>query len=99
MRPNRLRELWAAGKPALNCWITLPGTLAAEMLAHQGWDSLTSAELRVVHLVAQGLTNREAAQRLYVSTYTVGTHLKHAFEKVGVSSRVELTRLAMERTP
>jgi 4-hydroxy-2-oxoheptanedioate aldolase len=41
MRPNRLRELWAAGKPALNCWITLPGTLAAEMLAHQGWDSLT----------------------------------------------------------
>jgi 4-hydroxy-2-oxoheptanedioate aldolase len=41
MRANRLRELWAAGKPALNCWITLPGTLAAEMLAHQGWDSLT----------------------------------------------------------
>jgi 4-hydroxy-2-oxoheptanedioate aldolase len=41
MRANRLRDLWAAGKPALNCWITLPGTLAAEMLAHQGWDSLT----------------------------------------------------------
>ena len=41
MRPNRIRELWAQGKPALNCWITLPGTLAAEMLAHQGWDSLT----------------------------------------------------------
>src|SRR6185503_6553772 len=41
MRANRIRELWAAGKPALNCWITLPGTLAAEMLAHQGWDSLT----------------------------------------------------------
>jgi len=41
MRANRIRELWASGKPALNCWITLPGTLAAEMLAHQGWDSLT----------------------------------------------------------
>lgn len=41
MRPNRIRQIWAAGKPALNCWITLPGTLAAEMLAHQGWDSLT----------------------------------------------------------
>ncbi|MBN9588317.1 MAG: 2,4-dihydroxyhept-2-ene-1,7-dioic acid aldolase [Alphaproteobacteria bacterium 64-11] len=41
MRPNRIRQLWAEGKPALNCWITLPGTLAAEMLAHQGWDSLT----------------------------------------------------------
>jgi 4-hydroxy-2-oxoheptanedioate aldolase len=41
MRPNRLRELWSEGKPALNCWITLPGVLSAEMLAHQGWDSLT----------------------------------------------------------
>jgi 4-hydroxy-2-oxoheptanedioate aldolase len=41
MRPNRIRQIWASGKPALNCWITLPGTLAAEMLAHQGWDSLT----------------------------------------------------------
>src|SRR6266702_3410292 len=41
MRANPIRQLWASGKPALNCWITLPGTLAAEMLAHQGWDSLT----------------------------------------------------------
>jgi 4-hydroxy-2-oxoheptanedioate aldolase len=41
MRPNRIRQLWDQGKPALNCWITLPGTLAAEMLAHQGWHSLT----------------------------------------------------------
>jgi 4-hydroxy-2-oxoheptanedioate aldolase len=41
MRSNRIRDLWAAGKPALNCWITLPGVLSAEMLAHQGWDSLT----------------------------------------------------------
>jgi DNA-binding CsgD family transcriptional regulator/tetratricopeptide (TPR) repeat protein len=62
-----------------------------------GWGSLTSAELRVVALVAQGLTNREVAERLYISSYTVGTHLKHAFEKVGVNSRVELTRMAVER--
>lgn len=41
MRPNRLRQIWASGKPAVNCWITLPGLLGAEMLAHQGWDSLT----------------------------------------------------------
>jgi 4-hydroxy-2-oxoheptanedioate aldolase len=41
MRPNRLRQIWASGKPALNCWISLPGLLGAEMLAHQGWDSLT----------------------------------------------------------
>ncbi len=62
-----------------------------------GWESLGSAELRVVRLVAQGLTNRQVAERLYLSTYTVGTHLKHVFDKIGVTSRVELTRLAVER--
>ena len=41
MRPNRLREIWHSGKATANCWLTLPGTLGAEMLAHQGWDSLT----------------------------------------------------------
>src|SRR5205807_708853 len=62
-----------------------------------GWDAVSSAELRVVRLVAQGLTNRQVAERLYLSTYTVGTHLKHVFDKVGITSRVELTRLAVER--
>lgn len=41
MRPNRLREAWAEGRAVTNCWLTLPGTLATEILAHQGWDSLT----------------------------------------------------------
>ena len=63
--------------------------------ASLGWESLTSAELRVVTLAAQGLTNRQIGERLFLSTYTVATHLKHVFDKVGVSSRVELTRLAM----
>lgn len=62
-----------------------------------GWDSLTDAELRVVGHVAQGLTNRQIGERLFLSTHTVATHLKHAFEKVGVSSRVELTRIALTR--
>ncbi|HXL42178.1 MAG TPA: AAA family ATPase [Actinomycetota bacterium] len=62
-----------------------------------GWEAVSSAELRVVRLVAQGLTNRQVAERLYLSTYTVGTHLKHVFDKVGITSRVELTRLAVER--
>jgi DNA-binding NarL/FixJ family response regulator/tetratricopeptide (TPR) repeat protein len=62
-----------------------------------GWDSLSSAELRVVRHVALGLTNREVADRLFLSTWTVGTHLKHIFGKVGVTSRVELTRAAVER--
>jgi DNA-binding CsgD family transcriptional regulator len=48
----------------------------------------------VVRLVVQGLTNREVAERLFLSPHTVSTHLRHAFEKLHLNSRVELTRLA-----
>jgi DNA-binding CsgD family transcriptional regulator len=61
-----------------------------------GWAALTDSELAVVALVVQGLTNRETAERLYVSPHTVSTHVRHAFTKLDVNSRVELTRLAVE---
>lgn len=41
MRINRLREIWANGKQATNIWLGLPSMLAAESIAHQGWDSIT----------------------------------------------------------
>jgi pimeloyl-ACP methyl ester carboxylesterase/DNA-binding CsgD family transcriptional regulator len=63
-----------------------------------GWEALTDAERRVAHLVAEGLANREVAERLYVSRYTVETHLKHVFAKLGVSSRAELAGLASRNT-
>jgi DNA-binding CsgD family transcriptional regulator len=50
--------------------------------------------LVVAKLVAQGLTNREVAERLYLSPHTVGMHLRHAFAKLEISSRVELARTA-----
>jgi DNA-binding CsgD family transcriptional regulator/tetratricopeptide (TPR) repeat protein len=56
------------------------------------WDTLTESELRVVRLVARGLTNRETASRLCLSPHTVDSHLRHSFTKLGVNSRVELTR-------
>jgi DNA-binding CsgD family transcriptional regulator len=62
-----------------------------------GWAGLTESELGVVELVSEGLTNRQVADRLYISPHTVGIHLRHAFAKLGVHSRVELTRLALER--
>lgn len=60
--------------------------------ASRPWDTLTDSELRVVRLVAQGLTNRETASRLFLSPHTVDSHLRHSFTKLGVNSRVELTR-------
>lgn len=62
-----------------------------------GWGSLSRAELAVVDLVARGMTNRAVANELFVSPDTVNTHLRHAFAKLGIRSRVELARLAGQR--
>jgi len=59
-----------------------------------GWAAMTDTELAVARLVAQGMTNREVAERLFVSQHTVSGHLRHVFAKLDVNSRVELTRLA-----
>jgi DNA-binding CsgD family transcriptional regulator len=72
--------------------------LPAERRPTQGWAALTESELTVVRLVADGLTNREVAERLYVSPHTVNGHLRHAFDKLGINSRVALTRIAAEHT-
>ena len=61
------------------------------------WPGLTESEFTVVSLVAQGATNREVAERLFLSPYTVNAHLRHVFAKLGIRSRVELTRLAAAR--
>ncbi|MFI1105121.1 AAA family ATPase [Streptomyces melanogenes] len=61
------------------------------------WPELTVAEMRVVRLVARGLTNRQVAEHLSLSPHTVSSHLRRAFTKLDVTSRLELTRLAMHR--
>jgi DNA-binding CsgD family transcriptional regulator len=61
-----------------------------------GWVALTTSELTVARLVAEGLTNREVAERLFVSPHTVSSHVRHVFLKLGITSRVELARLARD---
>jgi DNA-binding CsgD family transcriptional regulator len=63
----------------------------------KGWAAMTKSELAVAQLVTNGLTNREIAERLFVSPHTVNAHLRHVFAKLEVKSRVDLTRLATER--
>jgi DNA-binding CsgD family transcriptional regulator/predicted ATPase len=64
-----------------------------------GWASLTAAELRIARLVAEGLTNREIAARLTVSPHTIDYHLKHAFSKLRLRSRVQLARIVLTHEP
>jgi DNA-binding CsgD family transcriptional regulator len=63
----------------------------------RGWAAMTKSELAVAELAANGLTNQEIAERLFVSPHTVNTHLRHVFAKLQLNSRVDLTRVATER--
>jgi DNA-binding CsgD family transcriptional regulator len=70
------------------------GTRRPNVRAKVGWESLTDTELRVVALVASGLSNPDVAERLFISRYTVESHLKSVYRKLGISSRVELAAIA-----
>jgi DNA-binding CsgD family transcriptional regulator len=67
--------------------------IVAQPRAKTGWDSLTDSELKVVNLIAQGATNRDAATQLHLSLHTVKKHLHNAFAKLGINSRAQLTLL------
>ena len=56
-----------------------------------GPDALTPSERRVAELAGEGMTNRDIAQLLYVTTKTVDNHLARAYGKLGISSRTELS--------
>ncbi|MFC4852340.1 ATP-binding protein [Actinophytocola glycyrrhizae] len=60
--------------------------------AAAGWASLTASEARVARLVADGLANREIAERLVLSVRTVESHVSHILAKLGMRSRVDIVR-------
>lgn len=62
-----------------------------------GWASLTPTELEVVRFAAQGLTNPQIAERMFVARGTVKIHLSHIFAKLGYSTRSELAGEAVRR--
>jgi DNA-binding CsgD family transcriptional regulator len=62
-----------------------------------GWASLTDTERAVAEIVAEGLTNAEVAERMYLSRHTVDFDLRQIFRKLGIRSRVALARLYFER--
>jgi DNA-binding CsgD family transcriptional regulator len=61
--------------------------------------SLTDTEAAVAHLAAEGNTDKQIAEKLFISPHTAHTHLRHIFEKLGINSRVHLSRFIDGRDP
>jgi DNA-binding CsgD family transcriptional regulator len=86
---------WDAGR--LRGRLRAVGVRRRLVAAHRprsGWEAISESELAVARLVVQGFTNREVAERLFVSRHTVSGHLRSIFMKLNVNSRVELARIA-----
>ena len=87
LRPHVLARRPGRGPPAVKSFLAdmvedaplEPDEQRRRRRPAAGWESLTDAELDVVRLVAEGLTNPEIAARLFVSPRTVQTHLGHIF--------------------
>ena len=56
-----------------------------------GADALTASERRVARMAADGMTNRQIAQTLFITPNTVAVHLTHAYQKLDIQSRAQLT--------
>jgi DNA-binding CsgD family transcriptional regulator len=91
---------WAVrARAALRKLGVRPGVRGARPSPAAGWESLTRTERSVAQLVAEGLTNREVGTRLYISPHTVNTHLRHVFQKLGISSRAALAAYVVRQQP
>lgn len=72
--------------------------VGVRLRARSAVDDLTARQLEVVELGAAGLNHKQIAERLSVSPTTVRNHLAHAYDRLGVSNRVELARALQDLT-
>ena len=91
-------QVWADSTELSFLLDTFAQTAPARTLTDNCCRLLTEREQAVVHLVADGLSNREVAARLNLSQHTVKNYLFRVFDKIGVSSRVELVLCALADT-
>lgn len=90
-------QVWASSREmavALDALASAPTVRAVN--AH-GLSLLSKRELQVVHCLAEGLSNRQIAERLSLSQHTVKNHLFRVFDKLGVSSRIELLSMTLNQ--
>ena len=90
-------QVWASSKELHFVIDALGPTQPAKLIRLRRSGLLTRREEGVVHLVAEGLTNRDISQQLNLSEHTVRNYLFRIFNKVGTSNRLELALYAIDR--
>jgi DNA-binding NarL/FixJ family response regulator len=92
-------ELYRAVRAAARGEAVLSPPVATRVLraARSDEPALSAREVEILELVARGTTNREAAERLFISEATVKTHLIHIYAKLGVPDRASAVATAYDR--
>jgi DNA-binding NarL/FixJ family response regulator len=90
-------QIWASSEDLQQVIEELQRTMPLRCVNALGESLLTKREQQIVPLVAQGLTNKELSSKLGVSEHTIKNHLFRIYEKLGISSRVELILYAVSR--
>jgi DNA-binding NarL/FixJ family response regulator len=88
-------QIWASSQQISFAVEALAVTPTVRAVDARGFDLLSKRELEVVRSLAGGLTNREIAERLGLSQHTIKNYLFRVFDKLGVSSRMELLCLTL----
>ena len=91
-------QIWADTRAMSVAVEALAGVPSVRALDARGLSLLSKRELQVVRCLAEGLSNREIAERLKLSQHTVKNHLFRVFDKLGVSSRIELLFMTLSHT-
>lgn len=92
-------QIWANSHQMAIAVETLSSSREVQAVDASGLNLLSKRELEVVRYLAQGLTNREIAEKLGLSQHTVKNYLFRIFDKLGVSSRVELLHMTLSHEP
>ncbi len=90
-------QIWASNQDVEHILSALTHILPPHLNKSDEMPLLTHREEEVVHLVADGLKNREIAQQLKVKEHSIRNYIYRIFEKLGVSSRVELILYAFSQ--
>jgi DNA-binding NarL/FixJ family response regulator len=90
-------QVWASSKELHFVLDALGPAPLAKSISLRATGLLTKREEGVVHLVAEGMTNRDISQELKLSEHTVKNYLFRIFNKVGTSNRLELALYAIDR--